>query len=190
MKKKKQKNTVEAPASTAPQIVLTNTPKSKTLLRFVVTFAILFLLFEACYFNETLYNHLFVPINKLFAFLAAKLLTLFGIAAVSQGESISNSSFSINVKQGCDSLEALAIFVCGVIAFPAHWRIKFNGLLIGTIIILGMNLLRIANLFWIGLYHHDLFDLFHLEIWQGFFIVLSIALWLIWVIKAIQPNNR
>ena len=163
--------------------------KSKTLLYFVLRFAALFLLFEACYFNDYLFNHLFYPINKFFAFSTAKLLPVIGIHANSNAETIANNQFSITVKQGCDSLEALAIFICGVIAFPSKLNHKIYGLLIGSFVILFMNLIRLINLFWIGLYHRDLFDLFHLEIWQGFFILLSIALWLIWVLKAIKPSK-
>ncbi len=164
-------------------------PTSKVLLYFVLRFAVLFLFFEACYFNDYLYNHIFLPVNNLFANVGSKLLTLIGIPAKSNGDTIANATFSISVKQGCDSLEALAIFICGVLAFPSKLTIKLYGLLFGSFIILFMNLIRLVHLFWVGLYHHDLFDLFHLEIWQGFFIILSIVLWLLWVLKAVKPSK-
>ncbi|MBK7763615.1 MAG: archaeosortase/exosortase family protein [Bacteroidetes bacterium] len=164
-------------------------PKSKVLVRFLGLFALLFIGFELCYFNDFLYNHFFLAINKSFAFLTAKSLTLLGIPSKSMADSIANEKFSITVKQGCDSMEALAIFVCGVMAFPSNLKVKLYGLLIGTFIIFGFNLIRLISLFWIGLNHHDLFDLFHLEIWQGFFIILSIVLWVLWVLKASQPNK-
>ena len=161
-------------------------PKSKVLLYFVLRFAVLFLVFEACYFNDYLFNHIFYPVNKFFAMATSKLLPLIGIHASYQAESISNKDFTISVKQGCDSIEALAIFIFGVLAFPSRWRIKLSGLLIGTFLILFMNLIRLIHLFWIGLNHRDLFDLFHLEIWQGYFILQSILLWIFWVWKASQ----
>lgn len=187
MKKKEQQGNL--PPSHSMDSKKPPTPKSKILLYFVLRFAVLFLLFEACYFNEYLYNHVFLPVNKAFASAAASLLTLIGIPAHSNGDSIANATFSISVKQGCDSLEALAIFVCGVIAFPSKLNVKLYGLLIGSFIILFMNLIRLVHLFWIGLNHIELFDLFHLEIWQGFFIILSIALWLLWVLRAVKPSK-
>lgn len=171
----------------SPTVSNKSLPKSKILLRFLGLFAVLFIGFELCYFNDFLYNHFFLAINKSFAFLSAKSLTLMGIPSKSMADSIANEKFSITVKQGCDSMEALAIFVCGVIAFPSQLKVKLYGLLIGTSIILGFNLIRLVSLFWIGLYHHDLFDLFHLEIWQGFFIILSIVLWVLWVLRASKP---
>ncbi|HNB81441.1 MAG TPA: exosortase H [Chitinophagaceae bacterium] len=179
MKKQKQEPVTASPTK--------HIPGTKLLLRFLILFAVLYIGFELAYFNDFLYQHVFYPVNKGFAWLSAKLLTVCGLPAHSNADSILNDTFSITVKQGCDSLEALAIFLCGVIAFPARMKIKLWGLLIGTSIILFMNLIRLMSLFWIGLYHFDLFDLFHLEIWQGYFIVQSIALWVIWVIQASKP---
>jgi len=163
--------------------------KSNTLLYFVLRFAVMFLLFEACYFNDYLYTHVFFPVNKLFAFATAKTLTWFGIAATSTLSSVQNEIFSMEVRQGCDSIEALAIFVCGVLAFPASVKSKVSGLLIGSSVILLMNLIRLVHLFWLGVYRNDLFELFHLEIWQGFFIILSIVLWILWVLNAVKPTK-
>ncbi len=184
---KKKQSPITPSSISVTQASKPEVKKSKILLYFIIKFAVFFLLFEACYFNDYLYNHIFFPINKLFAFEASKVLSLIGIPATSSSESISNGVFSISVKQGCDSIEALAIFVCGVLAFPSAMKVKLLGLLYGSLIILCMNLIRLVHLFWIGLYHHDLFDLFHLEIWQGFFIILSIVLWILWVLKAVKP---
>lgn len=184
MKKSAQQTSHNSPSTAT--VVKPNNKTSKTLLYFILKFAILFLLFEACYFNETVYNTVFLPINKAFAFLTAKLLSLVGMGTSSSGDLVSSKAFSMSVKQGCDSIEALAIFVFGVLAFPATLSIKWKGLLTGIVLILGMNLIRLMNLFWVGVNYPSLFDLFHLEIWQGFFIVFSIVLWILWVLKAIQ----
>lgn len=163
--------------------------QSKKLILFIAKFAFLFILFEACYFNNYLYQHVFFPVNNFFAFASNQVLGWIGIVAQHQGDTISNGEFSMSVKQGCDSMEALAIFICGVIAFPSGLSIKLKGLLIGSIIILTFNLVRLVHLFWVGIHQRDLFDLFHLEIWQGFFIILSISLWIIWVIRASKPDK-
>lgn len=187
MKKKEKPGALspEMPTSLPLQKKLT----SNVLLYFVLRFAVLFLLFEVCYFNDYCYNHIFLPVNNLFATIASKSLTLLGIPTKHTGDTIANATFSISVKQGCDSMEAMAIFICGVVAFPSKLRIKLYGLLIGCFTILFMNLIRLIHLFWIGLNHHDLFDLFHLEIWQGLFIILSIVLWLLWVVRAVKPTK-
>ena len=186
--KKKEKSSIlssEMPTARPPKQQLT----SNVLLYFVLRFAVLFLLFEVCYFNTFCYTHIFLPVNNLFATIASKALTLIGIPAKHTGDTIANATFSISVKQGCDSMEAMAIFICGVVAFPSKLRIKLYGLLVGCFIILFMNLVRLIHLFWIGLNHHDLFDLFHLEIWQGLFIMLSIVLWLLWILRAVKPSK-
>jgi exosortase H (IPTLxxWG-CTERM-specific) len=179
----------ETPQRTTAVVTEPTKRTSKILLQFILRFAVLFLVFEACYFNTWLYANVFQKINAFFAFAASKMLGLIGITASSTGDTIANATFSISVKQGCDSIEALAIFVFGVIAFPATIKHKISGLLIGSGIILSLNLIRLVHLFWVGLHQPELFDLFHLEIWQGFFIILSIVLWLLWVMKAVKPSK-
>lgn len=158
-------------------------------LNFIIRFISLFVIFEICYITPYIYNHFFTHINTLFAASGSYVLNWFHYNTTHFLSSINSSQFSLSVQRGCDSLEALAIFVFGVMAFPASFKIKSLGLLLGSFTILLFNLIRIIHLFWTGVNHPDLFDLFHLEIWQFYFIAQSVILWLVWMRQAVVTKK-
>jgi exosortase/archaeosortase family protein len=69
-----------------------------------------------------------------------------------------------------------------VIAFPVSWRRKLPGLAVGIVLLFALNLARIASLYMLGANRSPLLDSFHLAWWPAFFIVCSLALWVLWVL--------
>jgi exosortase/archaeosortase family protein len=63
---------------------------------------------------------------------------------------ISSNRFSIRIDWGCDGSEPLALFVAAVLAFPAPFRRKIPGILLGTAILAVANLARVVSLFLAG----------------------------------------
>ena len=43
-----------------------------------------------------------------------------------------------------------------------------------------MNLVRIVSLFWLGVHHRDVFELFHAAVWQTALILLAVGIFLAW----------
>jgi exosortase/archaeosortase family protein len=84
-------------------------------------------------------------------------------------------------------LEPIVLFGAGVIAFPAPWRRKVAGLLIGGAMLFGLNVVRIASLFLMGASKSSLLDDFHLFWWPAFFIICALALWVAWLRSLPRP---
>lgn len=125
------------------------------------------------------------------ALFGSYLLNIFGLNTQSLGEQIMNSQFSVNVKAGCDGLEAIMICVAGILVFPSNWSQKLKGIVLGVAFLLLLNLIRIASLFATGIYYPKAFDFMHLDFWQVVFIVLAILtvlLWIQWVNKTDQKQ--
>src|SRR5882724_7706310 len=76
-------------------------------------------------------------------------LNLLGQQVSLQGTIIQSSRFAVNIRNGCNGVEAMLIFLAAVLAFPASWRARLLGLGLGTIVILFAVLLWIlwANRF-------------------------------------------
>lgn len=105
-------------------------------------------------------------------------------------DAISSSRFSIAIRRGCDAIEPSALFAAVVLAFPAPWRRKVCGLVVGVSFLLALNLLRIVTLFFIGIHYPKMFHTAHVELWPAAFIFLAIfgwALWIQWTMKGIKP---
>lgn len=119
----------------------------------------------------------------------ASILNLLGNHVQVAETSIRSAEFSITVRRGCDGIEPFWFFCAGVLAAPASWSRKIPGIMVGAVLILSLNLVRIVSLFLIGLHSPGLFSTAHLEIWPAIFIILGIALWVGWISWAKQPRR-
>jgi len=91
----------------------------------------------------------------------------------------------LQILRGCDGIEAWIILVTALIGFPAPWKHRLKGVLLGSLIIYALNLVRIVSLFHIGLYKPAWFSLAHGVIWQSAILVATVVFVLSWL----QPDR-
>lgn len=111
---------------------------------------------------------------------SAGLLHLFGVNVQVNGTTMRDAAFAVDVKNGCNGIEALILLVSAIVAFGGPWKARVAGVLGGALFIEIINLIRIATLFEIGKTHPALFEQFHLVIWQSAIILLSVVFFVIW----------
>ena len=143
--------------------------------------ALQLVLFYLIYRMPWVEQAIFTPLVNFYALLGAKLLALMTFAISVSGDLISSAEFAVSIKKGCDAAEPMAIFIAGVVAFPAQLRDKWAGLAVGLAILFFLNIIRIATLFLVGVYFPDFFDSMHLAVWQVAFIIVAIVLWFLWL---------
>lgn len=148
---------------------------------FVGMVAMLIILFYVLYRNPWVEHHLFTPLLNVYARLSGGLLALFGFANTVTADLISSPVFSVSVKKGCDAAEPMAIFVAGIVAFPALIKRKLIGLGIGLAILFVLNIIRIVTLYIAGIYYPGFFEVMHLAVWQVAFILVAVLLWFLWL---------
>lgn len=148
---------------------------------FIFIVVILILLFYLTYRNPWFESHIFTPLVNIYAWLSGQVLNLFGYDVNVYGDIISSSGFSVSVKKGCDAAEPMAIFVAGILAFPALISRKLIGLGIGLAVLFVLNVIRIITLYLTGIYNPDLFESMHLAVWQVAFIAVAVLLWFLWL---------
>ena len=156
---------------------------------FVLIVAIFILLFYLTYRQPWFENHIFTPLVNIYAWLSGHLLMLFGYDVIIYGDVISSSAFSVSVKKGCDAAEPMAIFVAGILAFPALMTRKLVGLGIGLSVLFVLNIIRIITLYLTGVYNPDFFESMHLAVWQVAFIAVAVLLWFLWLRSLIRQTN-
>ncbi len=91
--------------------------------------------------------------------------------------------FRFRVVPDCGALSAMAIYLAGILAFPAGFWRRIAGLALGLPVLYGINLIRLALLAGLGAYDREgkVFDFVHHYIWQGIYIIFVVAVWLLWV---------
>lgn len=156
----------------------------RPLLRFVVTFGVLMILFYVAYYTPRSISApvagLFDTCLDLYTKASAKVLNVLGNEVRVGGTTISSARFSVQIVRGCDAVEATALYVCAVVAFPVGWRRKPPGILGGVLLLVLLNITRIVSLYYIGIHFPKAFRTLHIDVWQPAFILVAVLLWLVW----------
>ncbi|HVS66399.1 MAG TPA: exosortase H, partial [Thermoanaerobaculia bacterium] len=121
-----------------------------------------------------------VPFTGLVAQASGVLLDLIGQDVTMRGTQIVSPRFAVDIKNGCNGLETVAVFGSAVLAFPAPWKKRLTGFVLGVVAIQAINLVRVIALFLTGAYFPSLFDSAHTVIWQTIVVGFGVLLFLIW----------
>ncbi len=157
---------------------------------FLLVFGILMGLFYAFIAFTPYYNKVLLPsYHKLIARMSGGILGLLGYNTKVIEATIYSPRFSFKIIRGCDAVEATALLVCAVLAFPAPFLRKLPGIIAGTLLLAILNLVRVVSLFLIGVYYRNIFDFMHIDTWQAIFIFFAIALWVLWLLWTTQRQT-
>lgn len=148
--------------------------------KFLVRFVALLLGFYALVAIRPVNDAVVVPFTAFLVKVSAGLLRAVGEEVVREGTVIRSALFAVDVKNGCNGIEATLLLLAAMLAFPASAKARAAGLAIGLVAIQGVNLVRIVSLFWLGAHRRDVFDLFHAAIWQTLLILLAVGIFLAW----------
>ena len=119
--------------------------------------------------------------------ITSKVLSALHIPTTCTGSIIHLPSISLDVRFGCNGLEAVMIYSVAVLAFPARWKKKVYGIVAGFLIIQVINILRIVGLAYAGVYFQNIFHYIHIYIAQG--IMIAIALGTFFLYLAFTKTN-
>ena len=99
------------------------------------------------------------------------------------GPFVRSAEFSMEIVSGCTGIFVFLFLVAAVLAFPSSGRQKLRALLGGALLIFVLNQIRIVSLFFVGRSFPDLFDDFHVYVWQGVIIVVVAFFWYRWAVR-------
>ncbi len=125
-------------------------------------------------------DHAIVPFTAGVAHASAAVLNVLQERVSVVGTEIRASGFGVDIENGCNGVETALLFCAAVLAFPASWKARGIGLLLGFVAIQGINLVRVVSLFWIGRHHPALFSSAHTVIWQSAVVLAGVLLFLLW----------
>lgn len=88
---------------------------------------------------------------------------------------------ALDVRFGCNGLEAVLIYSVALLAFPAPWIKRVIGILAGFVIMQALNIVRIIALALVRVHYPGFFELFHIYIAQGILIAVALVLFIAWI---------
>ncbi len=137
---------------------------------------------------NTVNDYVIEPFTAGVARVSGMSLNLIGQDIEMRGTVIRNDRFAVNIRNGCNGVETMIIFLAAVLAFPASWKSRAIGLVLGMFAIQGINLLRVIALFLTGAYFPKLFDSSHTVVWQTIVILFGVFLWIFWANRFAAPS--
>jgi exosortase H (IPTLxxWG-CTERM-specific) len=147
-------------------------------LEFGLRFFVYLLLFSLLFWAVSLHEHL-GPVQRLIATLSAGVQRWVGGHAFAHGDDIVVNTLVMNVNHECTGIFVCILFASFVLAYPASWRARLTGLLVGIPLFFAVNVIRLATLARIVEIYPDTFFYLHEYVWQGiltvFVLVGSIA---------------
>lgn len=133
-------------------------------------------------------NIIFKSYINFTGYLSSLFISIFDGNVTSNEQVIAGKSFNIILSFGCEGSEPIAVFVAGVLAYPAILMAKLKGLAIGIPLLYFLNILRIALLYLIGNVYISAFDLFHVTIFPIIFILVALIFWVLWIKRVAEAK--
>jgi len=155
------------------------TPRKPGLL-FVVRFFAALIVFYIVSALGPVNDHVVVPFTELVVSATAFLLRSAHQPIEVVGTVIRSPHFALDVRNGCNGVEAVMVLAAAMLAFPATLRSRLAGLVVGSIAIQILNLVRVASLVWLGEHHRELFDFVHVGVWQSVVILAAVSMFVFW----------
>jgi len=153
------------------------------MLRFFILFVVLLAVLFGLELTPWAQDWFVVPWTTALAHLSTSIVTLFDGSVVSAGKIMRSTTngFAVSIEAGCNGVEATLVLLAAMLAFPAPWKHKFLGLVIGIVAVQLLNILRVISLFYLGQWNYDVFEWAHLYVWQALIMLDVLVVWLIWV---------
>lgn len=153
-------------------------------LRFLAIFLALLAMFEVLLLLDPVDRHVIRPFTAQIAGASGVALRALGQGVGVHGTILSGRCFAVDIKNGCNAVEATLFLIAAVLAFPAPWRSRAAAVVIGSVLLQAANLVRIVSLYIIGCYRRAWFESFHLAVWQSVIFAVAIGFFLLWTRRA------
>ena len=125
-----------------------------------------------------------LPYTEGITALSASALELMGYQIDQQGTIMRSSNFAVDIRRGCDGVVATILLISACLAYPAAWRQRLLGTVMGYGLIFLLNLIRILVLFALGEGGAmDLFSFVHTYVAQFAVIALTMVFWISWAAR-------
>jgi len=121
-----------------------------------------------------------VPFTEVITHGAVGLLRVFESNVIATGTVMRSPQFALDVRNGCNGVEAVILLAAAIFAFPATLRSRLIGVTVASVAIELLNLVRLSSLFWLGEHYRRVFDFVHIAVWQTLIILAAISIFILW----------
>ena len=137
---------------------------------------LLYFLIPDDFLREEIYFHGIVSVC---AFLMNNVGT--GMHVTASDNILQSAQIVLEVVRGCDGAATLFLLLAAMMAFRCDFKYKIKGMVLGFLMLYGLNLLRIIGLFYVLVHRPAWFNPVHLYFAPIFFVLIIAVFFLFWV---------
>lgn len=133
-----------------------------------------------------------IPWTEALVRISVALITLFDAQAVAIGRVLlsSRNGFSVSIEAGCNGIEAAIVLIAAMLAFPAPWRYRVIGIVVGLVAVQALNIVRVVTLFYLGQWSFQAYEWAHLYVWQALIMLDVLLVWMVWIRRLPRAADR
>lgn len=151
--------------------------------RFLIVFFVLLFLFEIPLLIDPVDRNVIRPFTAGIAAVSGAAMRMIGQQVTVSGTTISGRCFTVEIRNGCNGVEASMFLVAAILAFPAAPRSRAIAAGLGFLLIQAVNLVRVISLYLIGCYRREWFNAAHLTLWQTIVFAITVLYFVQWTRK-------
>ena len=132
----------------------------------------------------------FQPLDEITASVTALTIDRLGLPVTAQSTVLTHpSGFRFRISYGCTGVVPLTIIVATLLLLPLSRHQRLTAIVLGTVLTLGVNVLRLTGLYFVGVHHPYDFVAVH-EWWSQVLVILGTAAFLLYWIHQDSPHLR
>jgi exosortase/archaeosortase family protein len=120
------------------------------------------------------------PLASNQARLVTAMLQLLGEPVYQAGRVVGSPLFNLEITPACTGLYQLLVLIAAILSWPATVRQWVWGLVLGSCILMAINLFRIVSIYYTALAIPLLLPFIHAVLWEGLMFILILLIWVYW----------
>jgi exosortase/archaeosortase family protein len=130
------------------------------------------------------------PLSISLAWIVTVLLQLLGEQVHQLGIFIKSPEANLEITPACTGLYQSVILITGILAWSITGRERWRGIVVGTVVLMGINIFRIISIYYSELIIPDWVPFIHGVFWEGIMVLLVPLFWMYWVkgISGVRNN--
>jgi exosortase H (IPTLxxWG-CTERM-specific) len=155
---------------------------------FLVRFFVLLIVCYVAVAIKPMDEHVITPFSKGVTAASTAILNLMGEKVTRSGTMIIGGDFAVDIKNGCNGVEAMLFLCAAMFAFDAPMKSRIVGILMACFGVQLLNLVRIVSLFLLGRHRREWFEAFHVAIWQSVIFGAAVLMFVLWTTRVQRQN--
>lgn len=160
------------------------------MLRFFILFIVILVTLFAAELTQPVQSAVILPWTEALVRISVGLITTFDSHVAAFGKILQSTAngFAVSVEAGCNGIEAAIVLIAAMLAFPAPWKHRLIGIVVGLSAVQMLNIVRVISLFYLGQWNMKAFEWAHLYLWQALIMLDVLIVWLVWI-RTLPPSS-